>query len=41
MDFYPWVVFVRAADAWDPMPVAVIGLAAFVFILWLMMAKPF
>ncbi|MCV0402106.1 MAG: DUF2269 family protein [Chloroflexi bacterium] len=31
----------RLIAAWNPLPVAVIGLASFVVILWLMMAKPF
>lgn len=31
----------RLIGDWNPMPTAIIGLAAFVAILWLMMAKPF
>lgn len=28
-------------DAWNPVPIAAIGLGTFVVILWLMMVKPF
>jgi uncharacterized membrane protein len=31
----------RQIDAWQPLPIAVIGLGAFLLILYLMMAKPF
>lgn len=31
----------RLLDAWNPVPIAVIGLGAFLVILWLMMFKPF
>jgi len=31
----------RLIGAWNPLPVAAMGLAAFVVILWLMMEKPF
>jgi uncharacterized membrane protein len=31
----------RQLDAWNPVPVAIIGLAGFLVILYLMMAKPF
>ena len=30
----------RLVDAWNPVPIAAIGLGSFVVILWLMMAKP-
>ncbi len=31
----------RLIDAWNPVPIAVIGLVGFVVILWLMLVKPF
>jgi uncharacterized membrane protein len=31
----------RLIDAWNPVPIAVIGIGSFVVILWLMMEKPF
>ena len=31
----------RLIDAWNPVPIAVVGLAGFVIILWLMLAQPF
>lgn len=31
----------RLLEAWNPLPVATMGLAAFIVILWLMLTKPF
>lgn len=31
----------RLIDAWNPVPIALIGFFGFVVILWLMLAKPF
>jgi uncharacterized membrane protein len=31
----------RLIEAWNPMPIAAMGLVGFIVILWLMMAKPF
>ena len=31
----------RQLDAWNPLPIAAMGLTAFLVILWLMLAKPF
>ena len=31
----------RLLDAWNPVPIALIGLSAFLIILWLMLYKPF
>ena len=31
----------RLLDAWNPVPIAVVGLTGFVVILWLMLTKPF
>lgn len=31
----------RLIDAWNPVPIALIGLFGFVVILWLMLVKPF
>lgn len=31
----------RLLDAWNPLPIAALGMTAFLVILWLMLAKPF
>jgi uncharacterized membrane protein len=31
----------RLLDAWNPLPIALVGLGGFLVILWLMLAKPF